>query len=377
MRVLILLPSSLVGGAERIASNLTEHLLARGDEVTVVTMSRGKGSFWPRLSGRQGFEHIAIASKRERGGVISLLRLLPQLASRGSFDLVYTSHVHINALASLLMRLRLLRSRHLVSRESTRIFDRFNGLRRLVYRLCYALYGRQDLLIFQTPEMQQSLHDVVRLPKHIRQMVLPNPVNLASIDAALAESLQFEDGRYRIVFCGRLIPLKRVDLLLRALAGLAQEDWSLDVLGDGPLRGELEQLTAELALSDQVQFHGQVGNPCRHFAVADLGVLCSEIEGFPNVLLEMMASGTRQIMSTPCTNAVRALPAIEIVETATPEALSASLSRAIDARPDHSLTFRRYIERERSIEYFFDQILANLPERTAAHSKLETAAAAR
>lgn len=67
----------------------------------------------------------------------------------------------------------------------------------------------------------------------------------------------------------------------------------LDIVGDGPLRPELERMTAQLGLSDSVTFHGwmQREDLPAAFAAADIFVLPSLDEGMPNVLLEAMASG--------------------------------------------------------------------------------------
>ena len=367
MKLLIILPSSLLGGAERIATSVAEMLLARGHLVTVCTMSKGPGDAWPRLSRFSGFTLIASAADAERRGVMQFLAALPAIRKCGPFDLIYTSHVHTNALASLLMRLRMLQARFLVSRESTRIFDRFHGWRRQLYRALYRFYGRQNLLIFQTEEMRNSLVRHVRLPRRTQQLVLPNPVNLEQVDAALKKPVPHARERpFSMVMCGRLIPLKRVGLLLDALSKLnPQRKWQLTILGDGPLRAELMRQKRALRLTKHVTFLGNVKNPYAHFAAADLGILCSEVEGFPNVLLEMMASGTKQIISTPCTHAVRALPGVDIVEDESAEGLVGHIARIMDEKPDQSRAYRTHIERVHSIETFAQSIFAQLdPEMT-------------
>lgn len=361
MNVLIVMPSSLLGGAERIASNLSAHLLDKGHGVTTVTLSHGAGSLWPSLRTCERFSHLAIETTSERRGVLAFLGQLPKLARRGPFDLVYSSHVHVNAMLSVLVRLRLIRARYLVCRESTKIFDRFSGLRRWLYHIAYHLYGRQDLLIFQTEEMRASLAGSVRLPRRIRQLVIPNPVNLDGIDRAISKTqAKLDSTPFRIVYCGRLIALKRVDLLLNALALLDSNGWELAILGDGPLRADLEDKSRVLGLSGRVTFHGNVANPYAHFAQADLGVLVSEVEGFPNVLLEMMASGTKLVASTPCTEAVTALPGLTLIDPATPDAIAGMMRQAMAKRPDLAQTYRPYVEAERSMPRFFERIVQGL-----------------
>ena len=308
MNALFLLPSGMVGGAERIAFNLAALLLEQGHHVTVYAMTRGRGVLWTQLEDQANFHYMASNAASERRGLLEFLARLPKLRRRGPFDLVYTSHVHVNALASLLVTVGLLSTRHLVSRESTRIFDRFRGFRRLVYRIAYGFYGRQDLLIFQTDEMRESLARNFRIPPGIAQEVIPNPVDLQWIDRLKAQPALENTADFEIVCCGRLIPLKRVSLLLQSLAAVRYRDWRLHIIGDGPDREALEQEADRLGIGERITFTGHIENPIAYLASADLGVLCSEIEGFPNVLLEMMASGTKCVISTPCTEAVRSLP---------------------------------------------------------------------
>jgi len=331
-------------------------------------MTRGPGPLWPTLKDRPGFCHLASRAHSEKLGVLDFLARSADLRARGPFDLLYTSHVHVNALASLALRLRIIRAERFVSRESTRIFDRFHGWRSWIYRVAYGFYGRQDLLLFQTQEMRASLEGAVALPAHIPQLVFPNPVNLANVDAAIcaAPSINRGNGRFRggfrIVYCGRLISLKRVELLLDALAQIdPAREWQLDVLGDGPLRQELTERTGHLGLSTRVHFHGNVANPYAFFAKADLGVLCSRIEGFPNVLLEMMASGTKQIITTPCTPAVRQLPQAEILEEASARSLAALIDKTMRLRPDNAQPYRQHVQQVHSIEGFAQTVLGQAP----------------
>ena len=71
------------------------------------------------------------------------------------------------------------------------------------------------------------------------------------------------------------------------------------ILGDGPLRSELEALIIELGLEDVVSLLGYVENPLKYFARADVFVLSSHVEGLPNVLVEAMMCGCTPV-STDC-----------------------------------------------------------------------------
>jgi glycosyltransferase involved in cell wall biosynthesis len=105
----------------------------------------------------------------------------------------------------------------------------------------------------------------------------------------------------RLLFVGGLTPVKGVPDLLAALAILNQSrrDWRLDVVGDGPQRAEYAALAAQLALIDQVSFHGfQPKSVVAAFMrQANFLVLPSLWENSPCVIIEAMASGLPVIAS--------------------------------------------------------------------------------
>ena len=72
----------------------------------------------------------------------------------------------------------------------------------------------------------------------------------------------------------------------------------LTLLGEGPLRPELERLAQQSGVADRVHFVGFQKNPYPFFAQADAFVLSSRYEGFPNVVLEALACGT-PVIATP------------------------------------------------------------------------------
>ena len=92
-----------------------------------------------------------------------------------------------------------------------------------------------------------------------------------------------------------LKPVKRIDLLLRALAHLKEsgvkEVVRAVVLGDGRLKSDLFQLAADIGIGDRVHFAGSVENVSDYLFGVDIGVLCSDKEGLSNAILEYMACG--------------------------------------------------------------------------------------
>jgi glycosyltransferase involved in cell wall biosynthesis len=106
-------------------------------------------------------------------------------------------------------------------------------------------------------------------------------------------------GKGRIVGIGSLIPVKRWDRLLMAASQLKQNgvDFLIQIIGDGPLRGQLEQQTWDLDIADCVEFLGHRSDIPSILASAAFLVHPSDIEGCPNVVMEAMACG-RAVVAT-------------------------------------------------------------------------------
>ena len=157
----------------------------------------------------------------------------------------------------------------------------------------------------------------------------------------------------RIVAVGSLKPLKAYDVLLQALAILAKQGKTFELLlaGDGPERASLESLARELAIEDRVTFLGPVDDVPGLIAGAQIVAHPSKSEGLSNTILEAMAEGVPVVAT-----AVGAAPEIIedgrsglLVPPGCPESLAASLGRLID---DPDLRDRlgreglRYVRRE-------------------------------
>lgn len=103
------------------------------------------------------------------------------------------------------------------------------------------------------------------------------------------------EGPWRLVTVGRLTENKNQQTIVRAMARVADKgiDATLDVYGDGPLRGRLAALADELGIGQVVTFHGSVdhGEVMQAFGRADLNLLSTRQEGFGKVLLEGMVHG--------------------------------------------------------------------------------------
>ncbi len=119
--------------------------------------------------------------------------------------------------------------------------------------------------------------------------VVPNGVDLSRISRSPAPP----HDPVRLVFAGRFSPQKNLLFLLDVLKKLEDENWDLDLLGDGPLMGALRAAVDHAGLARRVHFHGWV-SPERVdcvFSRSDILVMPSLSEGLPIVGVRALAAG--------------------------------------------------------------------------------------
>jgi len=134
--------------------------------------------------------------------------------------------------------------------------------------------------------------------------VAPNPVLTQDVDALSREPVDHPwfqlDGPPVILGIGRLQPAKDFHTLIDSFARLRQKrNARLVILGDGPLREELESMAKALGIADSFDLPGFVDNPYAWLARSRMFVLSSRWEGLPNALIEAMAVDT-PVVATDC-----------------------------------------------------------------------------
>ena len=96
---------------------------------------------------------------------------------------------------------------------------------------------------------------------------------------------------HRLVMVARLDAQKNHADLLRALAGLKQFDWHLDLVGDGPLEQDLRDMAVSLGIETRIDFLGLQNNVPYLLSASQVFVLISNWEGLPLSILEAMQAG--------------------------------------------------------------------------------------
>ncbi|WP_417847291.1 glycosyltransferase [Thalassoglobus sp.] len=110
------------------------------------------------------------------------------------------------------------------------------------------------------------------------------------------QQLKLSSERKHLVWVGRMVPVKALDVLIDAASELLSQKlpFELHLIGNGPERSRLEMRVEQCGLSESVRFEGTIGHDqiADWYRAADLTVMSSDSEGLPNVLRESLACGT-------------------------------------------------------------------------------------
>ena len=191
----------------------------------------------------------------------------------------------------------------------------------------------------------------------VRTITVPNGVRKPS---RLWEGRGFPDNP-RFLFVGRLTRLKGLDTAIRALGGLKNREWTLDVIGDGPLRPELEALTAELGLKDRVRFHGFRDDVEDWMASSGCLLFPSYQEGIGLTLLEALNVGLPVLASD--LEPLRPLASGPLIAPGNVDAWREAIEKILDGEAASPLLAEKlstFEETARKTEEFYGEVLAGV-----------------
>lgn len=293
------------GGAERTVVNLSAFLAHRGHDVSVVTLLPATADFYTLDTGIRRLSLNRQPSNRglrKITGVWSFITDLRAMIRVNQPDVVVGMMVH-SAVAAIIAVRGLPCKVIAAERNNPRlqnIFWLWNILRKLSY-------NRADAVVAQTQHIQTCLEsDVIGLKKSGKVTVIPNAVEWPMRNYPPWNDFDAiaDPDRKTILAAGRLHHQKGFDLLIDAFAKLAghHPDWDMVIIGAAPepaYRLFLGSKIKKLNLPSRIKLPGRVGNISEWFQRADVFVLSSRYEGFPNTLLEAMAAG-RACVSFDC-----------------------------------------------------------------------------
>ena len=316
------------GGVERMRLALIEELRARGIKATLIVGSR-TGELASLLPPDLAVEAL------DRTGMLHSVLPLARVLRRLRADVLIASLDHNNITAVLARLVSRLPTRVVVCQHNALSAERTLGWRyRAVPWLYWLLQQCADQIVAVSNGVAGDLAAVTGIARH-RIITIYNPVIGPDFAARAGQVIPhpwLQDRSQPVfVFAGRLTPQKDPWTALRALALLrARSPARMLVLGEGPLRTELEAHARDLGLAEHVAFVGFQTNPLPWLRHASALVSSSRYEGLGNAIIEALACGT-PVITTDCPHGPSEILQGGALGYLVPVADSAAMARAMQS----------------------------------------------
>ncbi len=276
MKIVLVIPTLIQGGAERVMSELANEFTNKGHEVHLCLLVGGE-HFYALASAVKVYD-LGFVNKGPLQRIVEEIKVFLKLRAllksvEPGFVLSFMSKYNVfTIMASSFLNINVFVSDRSNPRKKLPYLTAL--LRRLTYRFATGVVAQTTLA--------KELIEKETGNKNVR--VISNP---------LREFTSYPDiERKQIILnVGRMVPEKGQKYLLEAFAKIKNSDWELVILGDGPLKDDLEIQAKKLNISNRVKMPGSVKNVDEWLAKSSIFVFPSVSEGFPNALVEAMAAG--------------------------------------------------------------------------------------
>lgn len=342
MKVLIFIHSLQNGGAERVTANLANYWVDKGWDITVVTFAKRNSDFYTL---HPMVQRIALELTNDSSNVwaglwnnlpriVALRRVLRQVRPDIALGMITNS--------SVLLALAALGLPNLCSIGTERNHPPQTPLdfQWKILRSCtYGLLNVVTALTSESAEWIKHNTNARRIVVIPNAVFLPLPIE----EPRIIPSVICRSGRKIVLAAGRLNAQKGHDWLIKAFSNLSQKhsDWDLVILGEGSLRTTIERQVQKAGLEKRIFIPGRAGNISEWYETADLYVMSSRFEGFPNSLLEAMAHGL-PVVSFDCDTGPRDIVRHEVDGLLVPSGDVGALTASIDRLMSDPLERQRF-----------------------------------
>lgn len=292
-KILFLIHELTMGGAQRVISTLANEFSLQNYEVHIVLFTN-RGELFETLNDNIIIHYLNV--KKVSLGMHKIVKIVLSVKP----NIIFSGITHITLLLAMMIpffRLFLKETLFImreVSIPSQRIKYMKDSKRKT---FLYKHFIRNfDYMIAQSRFMKEDMIKSYQL-KEKSIVVINNPLNLEAINRKKSENREplFDGSKINLLATGRLSPEKGFDKLLEVVSLLGGR-YHLNIIGEGSERNRLEEKIKSLNIESNVTLHGEKKNPYIYMKEADIALLSSEYEGYPNVVLEANACGTFAIV---------------------------------------------------------------------------------
>ncbi|RZJ81558.1 MAG: glycosyltransferase family 4 protein [Flavobacterium sp.] len=274
------------GGAERVLCILANEFDAQGFNVSIVCLNKAEPEYEisPRIKlinllGARSKEHIFNRIKYATLIYFRLKKLLRKEKPNCVLSFMTTANLW-TGLACISTRIPFIISEHTTPNHTVNSFNYF------LRKLTFIIYRQSKAVVV----VSQGIADCIKENKSFKKLnnfkTIRNPINVFQI--LTKEKVH---RRKFIIAVGRLNYVKGFDLLIDAFSNINSEDVDLLIVGGGAEYQNLDKQIKALGIANRVILVGSKDNLQDYYSQAQLLVLSSRNEGYPNVLIEAMSFG--------------------------------------------------------------------------------------
>lgn len=310
--VLIYLPNLNCGGAESVTVRLANYLAGSGHSVKLIT-SIGGGPLEDILDSR--IEYLCLGLSNQWQAILKI----PSVIKRVKPDIIFTT-MKESCFIMILSNYIAFSHAKMIIREANTVSLQLKEEKKFSQRIKNYLiatsYRFADKIIALSDEIKSDLVSSFHLSKEID--VIPNPIDFDKMEKAVMSPLRHEElydnNILKLITVARFYPQKNHLFMVNALANYIKKHpnvkWFL--VGDGPLKNEIQERIELLGISKHVVFLGFQQNPLAIVNACDVFVLPSLYEGFSNALLEAAALNKKILVSDAQTTSVAFLKKLNV-----------------------------------------------------------------
>lgn len=284
-KIFFILPSMNGGGAERIGSLLVNNLDRNKFDVWLVLVKK-EGVYLKDIN--SDVKIIDLNSKSVKFSLFKIIRLF----WKEKPDIVFSIAGHLNLLISMFIFLMPSKIKF-IARETGIVSIRHKQYKYgKIYDYLYKIfYNNFTHIISQSTFMEQDLILNYKI-KREKMSVINNPVDIEKITLEIKNNTLdlYDKNKINLLAVGGLRKVKGFDILLHVMQEL-DDRFYLTIIGTGKEEKSLKNLCKQLELENKVRFIGFHSQPTLYMAQADLLIMSSRHEGFPNVILEANSCG--------------------------------------------------------------------------------------